>query len=124
MDTALNKILIWNTEDGKQVLSMIGVGGGCTDKECEVWNENVDGPFPMKLTMIGGLVRKGKELVYDEALMAKQKELEAAAEKAAAEKAQAKIDRQELFRNVEKASSLEELKAVLKAVIDEANLAG
>lgn len=98
----------------------VGEGGGCNDKNKEIWNENLDGIMPEKMIeLVGGLVKKGKELIYDDALMAKQKELIAIKEKEYARLQEEKAARLSIIEKVDGVSSLEDLRSVLSALIKE-----
>lgn len=59
--------LLVNTPTGKQELITIGVGGGYFDESRIVWDTRTDGPLPA--ITLGGMVRSGNTLSFDQARM-------------------------------------------------------
>lgn len=60
------KILV-NNPKGYQEIITVGEGGGYFDLSCVLWDENIDGPLP-EITL-GGMVRNGNSLEYDQTVM-------------------------------------------------------
>lgn len=116
----LDNYLVWNRPDGIQELAKVGSNGGCNDKTQEVWNENTDGKIDLSmLKQVGGLVRKGKLLIFDPAVKEKDDVLKAAAQAEVDRLYKEKQARLALLDSIEKASSVEELRGILAALITE-----
>lgn len=114
---ALNRKLIWNSNSGIQECMDIGVGGGCNDKSKEIWNENTDGKLdPDLLKMVGGLVRKGDKIFFDQGTMDAQNEALAEIQSEKDKKAKEKESRIAMLQNVASAKTVEDLQAILSAV--------
>ena len=89
--------LLVDTPSGKQELVIIGPGGGYFDPSRVVWDTRTDGALPD--INLGGMVRSGNSLAFDQARMdqhtAAQAVIDAAAAQAAktaADAATAKVD--------------------------------
>lgn len=59
--------LLVNAPTGKQELIEIGEGGGYFDQSRILWDERADGSLPV--ITLGGMVRNGAALVFDQARM-------------------------------------------------------
>lgn len=62
------KNLLVNTPVGTQSLLNVDDSGGYFDNSLVIWNTATDGPLPESIT-IGGMVRSGKALKFDQARM-------------------------------------------------------
>lgn len=60
-------IILVNTPSGKQELIAIGIGGDYFDPDRIVWDTRIDGPLPA--ITLGGMVRVGDVLVFDQSRM-------------------------------------------------------
>ncbi len=60
----MSKLLV-NAPNGAQELITVGEGGGYFDPARVLWDERVDGPLPA--ITLGGMVRDGDSLVFDQA---------------------------------------------------------
>ena len=56
--------LLVNTPSGKQELITVGIGGGYFDAARVLWDTRTDGPLPA--ITLGGMVRAGNTLVFDQ----------------------------------------------------------
>lgn len=61
------KKLLVNAPSGKQELIEVGDGGGYFDSSRVLWDERIDGPVPS--VTIGGMVRAGDSLVFNQSRM-------------------------------------------------------
>ncbi len=109
--------LIFINPDGFQDVMEIGVGGGCNDKSKEIWNETIDGVLdPKLLSLVGGLVRRGGRVFFDESTKAKNDAIVVGIEDAKKQEAAEKDARVAMLKNVASAKSLEDLQATLSAM--------
>lgn len=62
----MDKLLV-NTPSGAQALVEVGPGGGYFDADRVLWDERIDGP--LSAITLGGMVRAGAELAFDQTRM-------------------------------------------------------
>lgn len=115
--------LIYINAQGIQQCEEVGPGGGCNDKSKEIWNENTDGPIdPELLLHVGSLKRDGKEIKVDDAEGKKNAEAKLKYQAESEKSEKEKSVRKEIFKSINKAATVEEVRAVLKALLEELGL--
>lgn len=116
--------LIVNAPGGIQEIIEVKEGGGYFDESLVVWDERKDGPLPASdEARVGGLARNPDGTLFLDAARKKQTDDAVKAIKDTDDKKKAdKQTRKQIFKALKNAVTVDDLKAVLIALVQELDL--